>query len=78
MTIKKIKDRPRKREIEIDLTGPEGNAHVLMAYARRLGKMLGHSEDRIEAIIEEMMLTDYEGLLYTFDREFGAFVTLWR
>ena len=23
-------------------------------------------------------LTDYEGLLHTFDREFGAFVTLWR
>ena len=78
MAIKKIEDRPRKREIEIDLTGPEGNAFVLMAYARRLGKLLDYSEDRIEAIIEEMMLTDYEGLLYTFDREFGAFVTLWR
>jgi hypothetical protein len=25
-----------------------------------------------------MMLTDYEGLLYTFDREFGSFVTMYR
>jgi hypothetical protein len=25
-----------------------------------------------------MRLTDYEGLLFTFDREFGTFVTLWR
>jgi len=25
-----------------------------------------------------MTLSDYEGLLYTFDREFGTLVTLWR
>ena len=78
MAIKNIKNRPKPTKIEIDLTGPDGNAFVLMSYARRLGKMLGHDENRIEKIIEEMMLTDYEGLLYTFDREFGAFVTLWR
>jgi len=78
MAIKKIKDRPRKKEIEIDLTGPEGNAHVLMSYARQLGKMLGYDDDHIKRIIDEMMLSDYEGLLYTFDREFGSFVTLWR
>jgi len=74
-----IRKKEEKRGgIEIDLTGPEGNAHVLMGYARRLGKQLGYDEDHIERIIDEMMLTDYEGLLYTFDREFGSFVTLWR
>ncbi len=78
MAIKKIEDRPRKREIEIDLTGPDGNAYVLMAYAREFSKQLGYDDFKIQCIIEEMMLTDYEGLLYTFDREFGAFVTLWR
>ena len=66
------------RPIEIDLTGPEGNAFVLMGYARRFGKQLGYDEDRIERIIDEMTLTDYEGLLHTFDREFGHFVTLYR
>ena len=66
------------RGIELDLTGPDGNAYVLMSYARKFGKQLGYDEDLIERIIDEMMLTDYEGLLHTFDREFGSFVTLWR
>ena len=77
MAIKKKSEMPR-REIEIDLTGPEGNAYVLLAYARRFGKMLGYDEDHIERITDEMTLSDYEGLLHTFDREFGVFVTLWR
>ena len=78
MAIKKIEDKPRNNTIEIDLTGPDGNAHVLMAYAKRFGQQLGYDKDHIERIIDEMQLTDYEGLLYTFDREFGTFVTLWR
>ena len=78
MAIKKIEDKPRKKEIEIDLTGPEGNAFVLIAYAKRLGKMLGYDDDHIERITDEMKLTDYEGLIHTFDREFGSFVTMWR
>ena len=76
--IKNKKDKPKNKTIEIDLTGPDGNAYVLMAYARQFARQLAYDEDHIERIIDEMMLTDYEGLLYTFDREFGAFVTLWR
>ena len=64
--------------MEIDLTGPEGNAFVLMGYARTWGRQLGYSEHRIKCLIDEMKLTTYEGLLHTFDREFGHFVTLWR
>jgi hypothetical protein len=70
-------ERPPQK-LEIDLTGPEGNAYVLMAYADRWGRQLGYSSHRIKSIIDEMKLTSYEGLLYTFDREFGSFVTLWR
>ena len=77
MAIKNKKDMP-SQEIEIDLTGPDGNAYVLMAYARKFGQMLGYDDFKITCIIEEMKLTDYEGLLHTFDREFGSFVTLWR
>tara|TARA_B100000214_G_scaffold372813_1_gene351802 strand:- start:248 stop:478 length:231 start_codon:yes stop_codon:yes gene_type:complete len=66
------------RGIEIDLTGPEGNAYVLLAYASRFCQQLGYDEFRTECILREMRLTDYEGLLHTFDREFGSFVTLWR
>lgn len=78
MAIKKIEDKPKSNHIEIDLTGPEGNAHVLLAYANRFCKQLEYDDDLTERILDEMKLTDYEGLLFTFDREFGAFVTLWR
>ena len=74
----KSKSEKTHHKIEIDLTGPEGNAYVLLGYARRFGKNLGYDHDHIERITDEMMLTDYEGLLHTFDREFGAFVILWR
>ena len=77
--IKSIKEKPRgPTPIEVDLTGPRGNAYSLMAMASNLSRQLGHSKFKRECIIEEMMLTDYEGLLYTFDREFGTLVTLWR
>ena len=66
------------RPIEIDLNGPEGNAYVLMGYARRLGRQLGFSNNKIEGIIKVMMLTNYEGLLHTFDLYFGDYVIMYR
>ena len=75
--IRSIKDKPAS-PIEIDLTGPDGNAFVLIGIARKLCRKLGYDRDREERIIEEMTLTDYEGLLYTFDREFGMLVTMYR
>ena len=74
----KSKSEMPSRPIEIDLTGPDGNAYVLMAIARDLGRQLGYSQSRIEAIIKVMMLTNYEGLLHTFDVEFGHLVTMYR
>lgn len=62
---------------EIDLTGPEGNAYVLMGYAQDFGRQLG-MEDSIISILEEMRSKDYENLVAVFDREFGSFVTLLR
>ena len=76
MAIKSKKDKPAG--IEIDLTGPEGNAYVLLAYAERFSRQLGYDRLKTERILDEMKLSDYEGLLYTFDREFGTFVTMWR
>ena len=75
--IRSKKDKP-SGPIEIDLTGPEGNAIYLLALADNLSRQIGHSEFKRECILAEMKLTDYEGLLYTFDREFGMLVTLWR
>ena len=73
----KCKTEMPPKKLEIDLTGPEGNAFVLMSYAKRWGRQLGYSEHRIKCIIDEMKLTTYDGLIHTFDREFGLFVTLW-
>ena len=75
--IREKKDKP-SGPIEIDLTGPQGNAYYLLSLADNLAKQLRYDKAKREKIKREMMLTDYEGLLYTFDREFGLLVTLWR
>ena len=74
----KSKSEMPNRGIEIDLSGPEGNAFVLLGYAQRWCRELGYDDFRTKCILEEMKLTDYEGLLHTFDREFGGFVTMYR
>ena len=65
----------KKGPIEIDLTGPDGNAFVLMGYASRFARDCGLDAD---TILDEMKSGDYENLLEVFDREFGSFVTLYR
>ena len=70
-----IRTKKPKPEIIIDLTGPDGNAFVLMGTAVNLAKQLGKDG---KAIREEMMAGDYEHLLSVFDREFGHFVILER
>ena len=63
--------------IIIDLTGPDGNAFALMAYAKRFATQLGW-KDRGSALIQEMMSGDYEHLLQVFDNAFGEYVILER
>ena len=59
----------------IDLTGPDGNAFVLMGYARRWAKQL----DKDPApILKDMQSGDYEHLLEVVEREFGDYVILER
>jgi hypothetical protein len=65
----------RNEKPVIDLTGPDGNAFVLMAMARRYANQLGLDGTKI---IEEMMSGDYENLLQVFDRNFGEWVILER
>lgn len=67
--------KKKQNGIEIDLTGPDGNAFVLIGMASRLAKQLGLDGKAIQA---EMMKGDYEHLIKVFDREFGEFVTLYR
>ena len=73
-----IRDRREmKPQIEIDLSGPEGNAFVLLGYASRLGNQM-YGPEKTEAILEEMKLSTYELLILTFDKYFGSIVTLYR
>lgn len=70
-----IREKQPKSEIVIDLTGPEGNAFVLLGYATRFAKELGLDADKI---CDEMRESDYENLLQVFDKHFGHFVILER
>ena len=70
-----IKEKHEQRGIVIDLTGPDGNAFMLIGKAGSLAKQLGLDKDVIQ---KEMMSGDYEHLVNTFDKHFGHFVTLYR
>ena len=59
----------------IDLTGPEGNAFVLLGYAKKYARQLELDEDQI---LGEMKIGDYEHLVETFDKYFGDYVILER
>lgn len=65
----------RSGPVEIDLTGPEGNAFVLMAYAKQFAEQLDLDGD---AIVAEMKAGNYENLVNVFDKHFGEYVTLYR
>ena len=70
-----IRKKQPKKEIIIDLTGPDGNAFALMGYAKQFAKQLGLDS---EEIISNMTSGDYENLLEVFDENFGSFVILER
>ena len=59
----------------IDLTGPQGNAFVLMGLAGQYARQLGLDGDMI---IAEMKSGNYENLIQVFDRYFGEYVILER
>jgi hypothetical protein len=78
--IKSIYEKEEKR-IEIDLTGPNGNAFALMGIARNIAKQLdraGANDVEIDVIIKDMMSGDYEHLLEVFEKHFGDLVIMYR
>lgn len=74
MTIRDITELARSRP-QIDLTGPDGNAFVLLGMARRWARELDLDGD---AIIKEMKSGDYENLVRVIDRYFGEYVDFYR
>lgn len=78
--IKSISEKKKTPLIEIDLTGPQGNAFYLLGAAKNLTRQLAVQSDTWvwEDIEKEMQAGDYEHLVQTFDKIFGSFVTLYR
>ena len=68
----------KKGPIEIDLTGPDGNAYYILGVAKRLCKEFGMTKQYEKDLLDEMMSGDYEILLQTFDKSFGSVVTMYR
>ena len=70
-----IRDKKYQSEIVIDLTGPDGNAYALLAYAKRFAQQLDLDFNQIKS---EMTSGDYENLIRVFDDYFGEIVILER
>ena len=71
MTKKKVDNG----KIEIDLTGPQGNAYYILGVAKNLCKQVGVD---FKPIMDEMTSGDYENLIEVFDKKFGSVVTMYR
>jgi hypothetical protein len=73
-----IREKKPRKEIIIDLTGPEGNAFSLINLAQKLAKQLEYQPEERGKLTAEMMSGDYENLIEVFDKHFGSFVILER
>lgn len=70
-----VKDKPKRGKIEIDLSGPEGNAFVLIGYAAKWAKQMGLDANEIQ---KEMMSGDYDNLLSVLEKYFGDHIILYK
>lgn len=70
-----VNKKDLNRRMEIDITGPDGNAFSLIGYAKSLSKELDLDFDTIQ---KEMTSSDYENLLDVFDKYFGEYVDIIR
>ena len=75
MTILSIKEK-ENGPIEIDLTGPQGNAYYILGVAQKLAEQMWWKDWK--DIETRMKSGDYENLLQVFDEEFGEHVILYR
>jgi len=70
-----VKKQKTKGKIKIDLTGPDGNAFMLIGMASRWAKQMGWNASEISA---EMMSGDYEHLLSVMEKHFGDHIIMYR
>jgi hypothetical protein len=72
------RSKRKKSLVEIDLSGPDGNAFNLLAYAKKFSRTLCYSKEKKNEILSDMMSSDYDNLLNVFDNNFGNFVILYK
>jgi hypothetical protein len=70
-----ITTKPKKTKIEIDLSGPQGNAFSLLAISKDLSNKLGLNWDEIH---QEMTSGDYDNLVQTMDKHFGDYIIIYK
>tara|TARA_R110000868_G_scaffold268036_4_gene527291 strand:+ start:3726 stop:3947 length:222 start_codon:yes stop_codon:yes gene_type:complete len=68
------KENKAVKQIEIDLSGPQGNAFMLIGMAGRLAKQLGMDEEEVQT---EMMSGDYDHLLSVIEKYFGEYIIMY-
>jgi len=73
-----LERKQKSSTIEIDLTGPEGNAFCLLGLARSLARQLDYRPEEIQDLMTEMTGSDYDYLIKTFDDHFGNYVNLYK
>ena len=73
-----LEKKQKSSTIEIDLTGPEGNAFCLLGLARSLARQLDYRPEEIQDLMTEMTGSDYDYLIKTFDDHFGNYVNLYK
>ena len=59
------------RKMQLDLSGPEGNAFVILGTCRKLANQLGIDWEPIQ---KKAMSGDYENLLKIMDHHFGHYI----
>lgn len=73
-----IKNKESKKTIEIDLTGPEGNAFYILGLAKKLCRDFGMTSQYQSELLDRMRSGDYENLIQEFDNSFGEVVTMYK
>lgn len=73
-----IKNKESKKTIEIDLTGPEGNAFYILGLAKKLCRDFGMTSQYESQLLDRMKSGDYENLIQEFDKSFGEVVTMYK
>jgi hypothetical protein len=74
--------KKRTDKIEVDLTGPHGNAYALLGLAsdicKNLNRLAGKELYDFKEIEKDMKSSDYEHLLEVLEEHFGNFIILYR